>query len=360
MRFDSYCAIVAFAQMQPFGGALGQMPQPPPAPPQQQQQQLSSSSAGAMYGQQQFGMGGFPTQGSAPQQRMASGQKQATPSGAESAPQATPNEQRWQAEAACVTKLRAATASMVKEELQAAVAEAKKLNVGGRELQAAQQLLHEFAEVDQRDQRQRDEAVSKASQEERRKQEAARKQQEEARKKEDAAKAKLEAEEAEQAALQQQADAIIARSRRRAEAMARGEIPAETPPKSSHQTATPVAQREHQQPQAHPQNQPTRDGDQQVRRLSSASETSTSASEAASSYSSSAIPPLSIDRRQALAPKRAAAALRAAQRRGDDGMDHEIIVAFPGREDTPLGIIMCRYSHQFTKARAQIEDEVDD
>ena len=41
-------------------------------------------------------------------------------------------------------------------------------------------------------------------------------------------------------------------------------------------------------------------------------------------------------------------------------MDHEIIVALPGREDTPLGIIMCRYSHQFTQARAQIEDEVDD
>ena len=88
-----------------------------------------------------------------------------------SVPQATPNEQRWQAEAACVTKLRAATASMVKEELQAAVAEAKKLNVGGRELQAAQQLLFEFAESDQRDQRQRDEALNKASQEERKRKE---------------------------------------------------------------------------------------------------------------------------------------------------------------------------------------------
>ena len=316
-------------QAQPaFGGQPGAQMQQPQAfggQPMQQQQR-------------------FPGQGQ-PQPAQVAGQAPApTP-----APQATPNEQRWQAESACLAKLKAATQSMVKEELQAAVDEAKRLSVSGRELQTAQQLLHEFAETEQREQRQRDAALSKASQEERRKQEALKKQQDAAQKKEQEAQAKREAEEEEQRARQEQADAIIARSRRRAEAMARGEELPESPPKTQ---AVPD-QKQAQGRWAEPS---------QVRRLSSGSETSASASEAASSVAtgSSAIPPLSIDRRQALAPKRAAAALRAAQRRGDDGMDHEIIVTLPGREDTPLGIIMCRYSHQFTQARAQIEDEVDD
>ena len=165
--------------MQPFGGmgapaqqgmGYGQQQQPQQGYGQQQQQQQRMPQQQQQQQQQQYGAAGaFPGQ-QQPQQQFAPQPAPAAAPVAASAAQTTPNEQRWQAEAACMTKLRAATASMVKDELQAAVDEAKRLNVGGRELQAAQQLLHEFAEVDQRDQRQRDEAMTKASAEERRKQ----------------------------------------------------------------------------------------------------------------------------------------------------------------------------------------------
>ena len=198
--------------------------QPMMQTPAMQAQPAFGGQPGAQMQQQAFGgqpmqqQQRFPGQGQ-PQPAQVAGQAPAPAP----APQATPNEQRWQAESACLAKLKAATQSMVKEELQAAVDEAKRLSVSGRELQTAQQLLHEFAETEQREQRQRDAALSKASQEERRKQEALKKQQDAAQKKEQEAQAKREAEEEEQRARQEQADAIIARSRRRAEAMARGE-----------------------------------------------------------------------------------------------------------------------------------------